>query len=121
MLRACCTDGALGVTSREECTGVRSAALLNSVDGQYHGNKGRCNRANGDGRRRNTQERLGEGQDRRPSYRRPRAIPWKGGALQHRAGGDGWERNAEELRDEGQDRRSSHQRLRATLKEEEEL
>ena len=42
MLRACYTDGALGVTSREECTGVRSAALLNSVYGQHHGKERRC-------------------------------------------------------------------------------
>ena len=42
MLRACYTDGALGVTSREECTGVRSATLLNSVYGQHRGKERLC-------------------------------------------------------------------------------
>ena len=43
MLRACYTDGAPGVTSREECTGVRSAALLSSVYGQHRGKERLCN------------------------------------------------------------------------------
>ena len=43
MLRACYTDRALGVTSREECTGVRSAAVLNSVHDQHRGEERLCN------------------------------------------------------------------------------
>ena len=51
--------------------------------------KGRAlrHRADGDGRRRNAEKRLDEGQDRRSSYYRPRATPRKEWPLQHRADG----------------------------------
>ena len=90
MLRACFTDGELAVTSREECTGVRSAALLNSVYGQHRGKERLCNirpTAIDGGMLKNIRTKVRS----EASYHCPRAIPRKGEALQHRADGDGWD------------------------------
>ena len=56
-------------------TKVRSAALLTTVEGQYHGKERRCNIGPTamDGKR-SAEERLDEGQDRRSSHRRLEAI-----------------------------------------------
>ena len=43
MLRACYTDAAMAVASREECARVRSAALVNTVQRQHSGKKRRSN------------------------------------------------------------------------------
>ena len=112
MLRACYTDGALGVTSREECTGVRSAALLNSVYGQHRGKERLCNirpTAMDGGMLKNIWTKV-----------RSAALlntvqgqhPGEKGRC-NRADGDGRRRNAEEHLDEGQVRRSSYHGRRA--------